>query len=186
MDYRHKQIIEMVPRGVKTILDVGSKGSMFNQKYKTTTLDLEGADINQNLNLNQKINLPDKCVDLVVLSQILEHLPSIEEIIEESKRISKKYILVGLPNELPLELRIRFLFNRSNICGYRPYGHKHLFNLQTVESFIKKFYGEYKNKFYLFGVGGNKDLIPKKIQNLMIKISPSLFARQVYYLIKVN
>jgi len=87
---KRKVVLSMVPKDVKTILDIGSQGNLYST-YETTTVDaLEKADIKQNLNKNSKLPFKDNSFDLAVMNQILEHLTEVEEIISEAKRVSKK------------------------------------------------------------------------------------------------
>jgi predicted SAM-dependent methyltransferase len=186
--YRINKILNLIPKDVKTVLDIGSRGEIFNKKYKTTTVDaLEDADITQDLNKNQKLPFKDNSFDVVVMNQILEHLPNCEEIIKEAKRVSKKYIFVGLPNELILSNRWRFLFENTSGAGdgYYPLGHKHFFRINTIEDFILKFFRKYEKKDYVF-VGNFASLIPKNVKSFLAKAKPTFFAGQINYLIRVK
>jgi len=77
-------------------LNIGSRGNMLDgSNYKVTSLDVaENADIKQNLNINQKLDLSDDSFDIVIMDQILEHLGTCDEIIKEVKMVTKKYFLV--------------------------------------------------------------------------------------------
>ena len=186
MEDRVKLIKNLIPKDVKTVLDIGSKGDIFKEDYKTTTIDaVEEANIKQDLNVNQKLNFPDNSFDIVILNQILEHLSYVEEIIKEAKRVSKKYIFVGLPNEAVYSLRIRFLFGKIEWPGYKPYGHKHRYGIKEAEEFIKRFFGRYKRRIY-FGAFTGARFLPAKIVRTLANLSPTLFAKEIYYLIKIK
>ncbi len=185
---------DMIPKEVKKVLDVGSGsgygvgGAFFTKYYDTINLDVKNADINQDLNLNQKIPLETNSVDLVILSGILEHLTFWKEIIEESKRVSKKYILINLPNELTLDQRIKYLFGIGcgySLKGYDPYGHKHFFTIKPIERIVKEFFGDYEDKVYIFRSNGGR-FIPKSIRKILANTFPSLFAKEICYLIKLK
>ena len=184
--YRNKKIINLIPKDVRTVLDIGSAGNIFKDRYETTTLDaLEKADVKQDLNKNQKLPFKDNSFDIVVMNQILEHLPSAEEIINEAKRVSKKWVLVGLPNELTYGFRIKFLIGKPDWKGYMPYFHKHFFTIDTIEDFIKRFFGKYVEKVYYFSCSGG-GYLPLKIKNFCANNFPTLCAKEVYYLIKLK
>jgi predicted SAM-dependent methyltransferase len=90
-NYRNNKILNLIPKNVKTVLDIGSHGEIFNKRYKTTRLDaLEEADIKQDLNKNQKLPFKDNSFDIVVMNQILEHLATCEELIKETKKEFQK------------------------------------------------------------------------------------------------
>ncbi|MGC9310001.1 MAG: class I SAM-dependent methyltransferase, partial [Candidatus Nanoarchaeia archaeon] len=168
------------------ILDIGSRGNMFNKKYKTTTLDVvEDADVKQDLNKNQKLPFKDNSFDIVIMNQILEHLVNCDELIKEAKRVSKKYIFVGLPNEMTYGIRIKFLFGLRNWEGYKPYGHKHFFTIRSINSFIKHFFPDLKTiKSDEAGIFTGAGLLPYFIRDILAKLKPPLFAGEIYYLMK--
>jgi SAM-dependent methyltransferase len=183
MDYRMEEIFKMIPKDTESVLDIGCGERYLKNKFKKYLgVDLKNAEITVDLNVNQKLPIPSKSVDCVILSQILEHLNNVEKLISETKRVSKKYILVGLPNEFFIIRRIQFLFNKWG-GGYNPYGHKHMFNLQNARKFIRYFLNNWEVEKPLVGNWGGKFIF--KIRLFLSKIYPSLFAREFYFLIKV-
>jgi len=192
LDLRPKFMIailnEMVPKNVKSALDIGSGCRISKAQYikhsfkKYIGLDTENADINQDLNINQKIDLPNNSVEIVIVSNILEHLINPMPIVSECKRIAKKYILIGLPNEYPLDKRIQILFGNWEDWVYL-YGHKHMFSIESIERLIQQNFGGYERKKLCFQCRGGR-FIPKKIKNFLVQKFPGLFAGEVFYLIK--
>lgn len=176
-------VLSMIPPEVETILDIGSRHNIYKD-YKTTTLDcIEDADINQDLNKNQILPLEDNSFDMIVANQLLEHLGNISILVKEMKRVSKKYIFIGLPNEITYGQRIKILFGIPPRRGYSIYGHKHFFTYSDIEKFINTFFGKYKSKKIWFACSGTK-LIPRFLKNLLIIINPSMFGSEFYYLIE--
>lgn len=179
---KHKIVLDMVPNDVKTVLDIGCKDSIY-KKYKTTTLDcLVEADIKQDLNKNQILPFKDNSFDMVVVNQLLEHIGDVEILVEEIKRVSKKYIFVGLPNEILWKARVKFLIGKPDWEGYKPYWHKHFFTIKSINNFIYRFFGKYKEKKY-WGAYGFQ-WIPDCVENFLNNILPSLYVKEVYYLIE--
>ncbi len=184
-DYRNERILNLVPSDVKTVLDIGSRGDIF-VNYTTTTVDtVENSDVKQDLNKNQKLPFKDNSFDLVVMNQILEHLSYVEEIISEAKRVSKKYILVGLPNELTYGSRIKSLIGTPDWSGYKPFGHKHFFTINKIENFVSEFFGKHEDRVYFFACSGAR-FIPENLRDFLAILRPSLFAKEVYYLINIK
>lgn len=178
-------LAKSLPKDIDSVLDIGSSGNFFKTLYpKVKGIDLENSDINLDLNSIKKLPLKDNSFDLVVVSHVLEHLCYPDEFIKEIKRVSKKYILVGLPNEFILTNRIKFLFGKTQFVAYQKYGHKHIFNSESIKLFILKYFGSYEKTFLFFVSGKKAEFIPRFLKKLLVNTLPSLFAREFYYLIK--
>lgn len=183
---RESIIFNMIPSGVDTVLDIGCEYSMFKNKYRVKTLDfINDGDIKQDLNKNQKLDLKSESFDIVILNQILEHLAYVEELISESKRVSRKYIFVGLPNELSWTDRINFFIGKPSWKGYNPFGHKHFFTAKEADRFVHKFFGNYLCKKY-WGAFTGSELLPNRLRNFLANTFPSLFAKNIFYLIDLK
>jgi hypothetical protein len=92
---------------------------------------------------------------------------------------------VGLPNELTYSFRLAFLLGKPYWKGYMPYWHKHFFTIDEIEKFIKKFFKKYDKKEYL-GAFTGANFLPFKVRDFMAKNMPTLFAKEVYYIIRVK
>jgi SAM-dependent methyltransferase len=125
-----EKILGMIPKDVSTIIDVGcGNGAITNvlaEKYKVTGVDrsrqaLQYVRTDTIQSSSDAIDVPENSFDLVLASEILEHLeePVFGATIQELKRISKKYILITVPNNESLEKDLircpdcGFVFNRS-------------------------------------------------------------------------
>jgi len=108
---RIEELINSIPRGAETILDVGcGNGPLVNLIYKKFKR-VVGLDFSQEALKHVKSekvladisNIPfeNKSFDLVVCSETLEHLAQEDYLkaIEEIKRICKKYIILTVPND---------------------------------------------------------------------------------------
>lgn len=179
---------------IESVLDIGGGVGTFGKIFKTkkyvnlnifadsdTKGTFRNADVKIDLNNFKKLPFKNNSFDLVVLSQVLEHLFYPEKVIEEVKRVSKKYILVGLPNEVALHLRIKLLKGESTI-GYSRHGHHYMFNFDVTEKFIKtKFAPDFKIMGKYFQRIAPTRKIP--LPNYFVKKFPNLFAREFYYLL---
>jgi ubiquinone/menaquinone biosynthesis C-methylase UbiE len=178
---------DVLPKDAKTSLDIGAGRALKNKflkKYfeKYISLDIKNADINQDLSKEEKIPLKDNSVDIVIMSNILEHLADPLPTIIEANRITKKYLLIGLPNEFPLDARLFVLFGLNYDKVY-PLGHKHKLSIYSVENFIKSIFGGYIKKKYKFNMMGER-FIPNFIKKRLIILFPSLFVGEIFYLLK--
>ena len=176
-------VLGMLNDNIKTILDVGVC-KKWNDDYKFTTVDcLDGADVKIDFNETQKLPFDDNSFDLVMANQLLEHLSNSEELISEMKRVARNYIFVGLPNELNWKARIRFLLGNPSWSGYTRYCHRHFFTIETIERFIKMFFGEYEKKEYW--EPSKYRWFPNSLNRWLAKNIPTSFSKEVYYLINI-
>ncbi|MBU2544898.1 methyltransferase domain-containing protein [Patescibacteria group bacterium] len=85
-----------------SVLDVGCDQRFLkrylNDGVKYVGIDVAGdPDIFVNLD-KEKIPFPDNFFDCVVCADVLEHLDNIHSVFDELMRVSKKYIIISLPN----------------------------------------------------------------------------------------
>jgi SAM-dependent methyltransferase len=175
------------PHDIKEVLDIGGMGEdgSYIGYYDTKIVDiLEGADIKQDLNKNPKLGFESNSFDLVVLSQILEHLCDPLPVLAEAKRVSKKYILVGLPNELRYDLRLRNFFEAVKF-DFDEFGHKHRVDIDSSLSFIRTHCGDMEviwEKHWFCSMG--ERFLPFKLQLELAQIYPEIFCGEIYFLLK--
>lgn len=62
--------------------------------------------------LEEKVSFGDSSFDVVILSEVLEHLVNSEKVLQEAARLSKNLILISLPNTGYLRYRLQLLFGR--------------------------------------------------------------------------
>jgi len=107
-----------------SLLDIGCGDGYFgeflvgNKKIDYTGCDISekalktakerGLDVFQ-CKLEDKIDFPDDSFDYVVMSEFLEHIVNSEKILEEAGRISKKGVLVSIPNIAYWKFRFQLL-----------------------------------------------------------------------------
>lgn len=83
-----------------------------------------------------RLPVPNDCVDLVMSLEVLEHIPEPDRAIEEYKRVTRRYLLLSVPNE-PLFRMLRML-RGDNIrqWGNHP-EHVNHWNYFSFQRFIK-------------------------------------------------
>jgi SAM-dependent methyltransferase len=142
-DERVRIIEQMISDGVATILDVGcGDGAITNRlarRWEVTGVDLsaaalahlEGPAIRASAT---DLPLPDDSFDLVLSTEMLEHLPTVayRQAISEMHRVSRRYVLIAVPYREDLAFRTI----RCPRCGWRGHvwGHRRKF---TAESLLR-------------------------------------------------
>jgi len=150
---RIKEIIDTIPSDVRSILDVGCGNGAFvntlsngfpNRFDKIVGLDSSKEALKhvKTEKFNGSIgNLPfrDKNFDLVTCLEVLEHLPQkdFEKGILELQRVSKKYIIITVPNEEDLEHSL--VMCPKCYCWFNPYFHIRSFNKNIVHNLFASF-----------------------------------------------
>ena len=157
-------ILDIIPQECRIIADIGcGQGAITNvlaERYA-----LIGVDISQEglkhlspetspiLASAGSIPLRDQSVDLVLSSELLEHLPDevFLKAVSEIKRISRKYILITVPDKENLRKR----YTKCNACGaeFHIYGHLRAFNLSK----LARYFDDYTIRYFtLCGVPDKK------------------------------
>lgn len=150
---RIKEIIEIIRSDVRSILDVGcGNGTFVNtlnsalpDKFdKTVGLDSskEALKYVKTEKINGSItNLPfeDNSYDLVTCLEILEHLPQedFKKGILELQRVSKKYIIITVPNDQDLERSL--VMCPKCYCWFNPFFHMRSFKKIMMHSIFENF-----------------------------------------------
>ena len=149
-NFNNTLIKAITPLHVKNVLDAGCgegfslyKLSEYNIGEKLEGIDYSkeaisiGKKLFPNLSLKQGsiYNLPckDNTFDLVLSTEVLEHLENPKKALQEILRVSKKYILVSVPNE-PFFMMSNFLRGKNVMkFGNDPEHIQHW----TIFSFLK-------------------------------------------------
>lgn len=89
--------------------------------------------------------------DTVLAIEIIEHLPAIEPAIQEIKRVTKKNVIITVPND-PFFRVANFLRGKNVKSFGNPPDHVHHFNKKTLKSLLSKFYlkGEISKNAFLW------------------------------------
>ena len=110
-EYQHnvmEDISRYIPKGVKTILDVGcGSGLLINSlmgKYECTGIDISETALShvkckKILGSSNGLPFSDQSFDLIMINDVLEHLePAIlSKTLQEIIRVSAKYIIISVP-----------------------------------------------------------------------------------------
>lgn len=114
--YRSKfeEVVQRLDPETKTLLDVGCRDGRL-KNYLPGTIQYSGIDLSPGpfvskvCNIEQGIPYPDNAFDTVVALDILEHTDNIWFSFSELVRISRRQIMVVLPNSYHWKNRLRYL-----------------------------------------------------------------------------
>jgi ubiquinone/menaquinone biosynthesis C-methylase UbiE len=176
------------------VLDVGGgrgylKGFIKNSYTCVDIIDEPGI-FRVNLE-KERLPFPDDEFDIVICTDVLEHLDNLHEVFDEIVRVARRYIIVSLPNMFSLGFRLQILFGKDNIKFYglppkRPKDrHKWFFSYNQARSFIHQMARE-KNLVILeeFPYFNRSKLLRTELfWPLKIRF-PNLFAQTYWVLLK--
>lgn len=154
-----KRIIERIPEGeVRSVLEVGCGSGFSTQRIRAIlpqNIALEAseylpAQVEEAKKINPGIKVVTEDVysldrlssdfDMICLLQVLEHLKYPAEALKELSRVTKKYLIVGVPRE-PIwrmlnVVRFKYLASFGNTTG-----HVHHWSSKGIQRFIEEHFG---------------------------------------------
>ncbi|MTI22749.1 class I SAM-dependent methyltransferase [Fulvivirga sp. RKSG066] len=180
-DIRNKnkvdKLFKLIPEDVNTVIDIGcGNGLITNELGKH--YDVLGVDINESklkfVETNKlksscdSIPKPDKSFDMVFSSEMIEHLDDdlFNRTMNEFDRLSKKYILITIPNKEPLHKLVVKCKNCHKL--YHKNGHLRSFDTNSVKSLHPNWEVITTEEF-----GGNVRNYHKSLASLKHKLTPA-------------
>jgi len=143
-------VIEKILENEKgLLLDLGSRDQIL-KKFLPEKIIYTGVDVSTSNNdniifdLNQKFNFDNESFDFVTALDVAEHLDDPKIFLKECLRVSKKKVLIVLPNIAYYESRFRFLLKGNLGSKYHFSGnnkddrHKWFTNFYLVKNFFEK------------------------------------------------
>lgn len=150
--FRHAKTLEII-KEEQSVLDVGcGDGLLMEALIKKGSL-VVGIDLSEEgvrkckekgltasvLDVSSEV-LPfqNNAFDTVVILDVLEHLYAPGNLMEEAKRVSKKNVIVGVPNFNSLPARIQVLLGRVPENNKPNKGHVYWFNERVLRDMMKQ------------------------------------------------
>ncbi len=145
VQFRHRAALEMIDSG--TVLDLGSGDGLLLALLRGKGVTGRGLDLSEEgvtkanvKGLNTQVfdfsknplPFPDNSFDNVVMLDILEHLYDPQFLLMEAARVSKKNIIVGVPNFNSLPARLQTFTGRVPENNQPKKGHIYWFNLSVL------------------------------------------------------
>jgi methionine biosynthesis protein MetW len=147
--FRHAAALALVPDG--TVLDLGSGDGLFLSLVRENGIDGEGLDLSEEgvakarakgltamvHDFNDPLPYADATFDTVVMLDVLEHLYAPEKLLQEAVRVSKEYVIVGVPNFNSLPARLQVLGGTVPENNHPHKGHVYWFNHAILISMLE-------------------------------------------------
>ena len=96
-----------------SLLDVGARDRVLCDHLNPQRIDYHSADVGPDhdlqLDLESKLDVPDRQFDFVVALDVLEHVEQIHGAFAELARITRRSLIIALPNMASLRRRVSFL-----------------------------------------------------------------------------
>ena len=186
--------IEKILKNEKgSLLDLGSRDQIL-KKFLHEKISYTGVDISINgnnnliLDLNQKFKFNNESFDFVTALDVAEHLDDPKTFLKECLRVSKKKVLIVLPNVSYYESRFRFLLKGNLGSKYHFSGdnkddrHKWFTNFYLVKNFFERNSENFEIKKVIKQRNKLKPLF--YVENYLAKFFPNLFSWS--FLITIN
>ena len=149
---RVARTLELIPEGVESVLDVGCGDGRLTNRLAETGRAAVGLDMSREalshvrvprvLGSCDRLPFPARSFDLVLCSEVLEHLPPAvyDRTRAELSRVAYRYVIVGTPFREQLKER----FTRCPVCAttYHVYRHLRSFDVVTFADLLPGFHVE--------------------------------------------
>lgn len=146
ISFRHYAALELMPHGVETLLDIGCGDGLLLSLLKEKGVAAKGIDISEEgvaksrakgldvavYDADGPVPFSDNAFDVVILLDVLEHLYAPEELLKEAARVSKRWVIVGVPNFSSIAARLQVVSGAVPENNRPNKGHVYWFNEVTL------------------------------------------------------
>lgn len=177
-----------------SVLDVGCRGKelkpLLNNVNQYQGLDLKESHEVLAHDLEKAIPLDDNSFDIVTALDVVEHVDQAHQLMSELLRVSKKAVIVSLPNMYYWEFRLKFFFGivigGKYIFPPSPIKDRHrwLPSYISSEEFIRGNAGTASVEIIPVLVKRRRNKLMNVVEVIGVKISPNLFAYGGMYILR--
>ena len=135
----------------RSILDLGCGYGAYSLALAAAGRQCVGCDVNMKylsqasssglpvVAVDSVLPFPDRSFDTVMLLEVIEHVPQLENILSEAFRVARRNVLVTVPNAEHLE---RLQENDVTYGHMLSSDHVHFFDPKTLEQLLGRFAGK--------------------------------------------
>lgn len=155
ISFRHKTAFEMITAISDkeiSVLDLGCGDGLLLSLLKEKGIIGKGLDISEEAvaktknkgfetsvsDFGDRLPFADKTFDVVVSLDVLEHLYNPENLIREANRVSKRFVIIGVPNFNSLPARIQVFLGAVPENNRPKKGHIYWFNYSILEKIVRE------------------------------------------------
>lgn len=192
--FRHRVAHELLlESSSNSFLDIGCGDGIFEEFVEDKSKNIKGTGVdfsstaiesakNRDLKANfiiadvtgKGIPLADNTFDAVVALDVLEHQFAPQDLLKEMGRVTKRYVIVGVPNFSSFPARIQMMWGNVPENNRPKKGHVYWFNRNTLQKLLKDGGFEIRvikmnhqlERFFLLGT----------LFSVLAKIFPNLFS----------
>jgi SAM-dependent methyltransferase len=133
---REQDLMRLIPKGRRSVLDIGARDGHYSRLLRQHFQEVTAIDLAKptfsipGVRTMQgdvrRLHFPDASVDCVFCTEVLEHVPGVEQAAEEIARVAKHEVVIGVPYRQD----IRLGRTQCRRCGARnpPWGHVNSFD----------------------------------------------------------
>lgn len=142
-----ENIAQVLPRSFSNLIDVGCGEGylLYALQKRWRNAQYFGLDLTQGrITVTQKnvpsvfllrgdvlhLPFPDNAFDIVICSELLEHMEAYQQVVEELLRITRKRLIITVPNELPL---VKIMCPKCKATHYYD-GHVNYFTAEKLRN----------------------------------------------------
>ncbi len=149
--YRYKIFLSWIKPGTK-VLDVGCGdgylGALLKEKNHcdVTCLDISEPALKMAkerglktvmADIQDSLPFQDGSFDYVIATEVVEHIPFSEALLEEIKRVSRKYLIISIPNIAFWKYRLQLLQGRfPKQWVLQPFEHLHFWSVSDFKDML--------------------------------------------------
>lgn len=186
--FRHAEAIRMVEKGEK-VLDIACGDGLLLGALAQKGVCVSGVDISEEgvkkcrakgLDASvvdiatEPLPFKDNTFDAVIMLDVLEHLYAPEELLKEALRVSKKHIILSVPNFSSLPARMQVFFGKVPENNRPNKGHVYWFTYYNLIKMLKQ------NNLRILDFKTNtffeKKFLLGNLTRFFVRMFPSVFA----------
>lgn len=153
LNENNEKVIQLLEgEKIKSILDVGCGEGNLLIELKKKRLNVQGIDISEEAlekakqrklnvkkaDLDKGLPLNANSFDAVITVSVLQHLFEPQKLINEMQKVSKKLVIINVPNHFYWKYRIKYLFGKHPDTLKSEHSHIRIFSRSKIIEMIKK------------------------------------------------